>query len=71
MTDKQYFESLEKGTDRQRACFMIIESIMDAPHHGLWYLDQALRILAGDEYGQLIETFESYYGEKWDAGIAP
>lgn len=71
-SDKQYLDRLENGNEAQRACLMIMESVLDAPHHGLWYLDQALRILAGDEYGRMIDAFERLSGgEPWDAGIVP
>lgn len=47
----------------------------DGDHHKMWTIDQALRILLGDRYGQAITDYcagedgpETY---SWDVGIAP
>ena len=71
MTDHEYFELLERGNIQQRAAAMVINAALEAPHHRQWYLDQALRLLAGDEYRELVKRFESHFGDKWDLGIAP
>jgi len=48
---------------------------IDVAHHKLWVIDQMVRVLAGDNYNQLIKDSNS--GEdgpdtySWDAGIAP
>lgn len=55
-----------------RAISLILEyGGIDGNHHKQWLLDQVLRILAGDEYDQLIlENNEGgEYG--WYEGIAP
>lgn len=48
---------------------------IDGDHHKMWTIDQMLRILAGDRYGQLITDYrdgadgpETY---SWDTGVAP
>lgn len=71
MTDHEYFNLLERGNIQQRAAAMIVNAVLEAPHHRQWYLDQALRLLAGDGYQELVKRFESHFGEKWDTGIAP
>jgi hypothetical protein len=48
---------------------------VDGAHHKAWVIDQVLRILAGDEYDELIRTIcagddgpDTY---EWDKGIVP
>lgn len=48
---------------------------IDGDHHKAWVLDQVVRILAGDEYGEWVRVAcdgddgpETY---SWDTGIAP
>lgn len=47
----------------------------DGAHHKQWTLDQALRVLTGDNYAAAIAEYENGAdGPKtyeWDAGIAP
>ena len=40
-------------------------SFTDGSHHKNWYLDQMLRIIAGDNYEVFVSRFED-----WDEGIA-
>jgi hypothetical protein len=48
---------------------------IDGEHHKQWVLDQVLRLLAGDAYGEAIDQYR--VGEdgpstyEWDEGIAP
>lgn len=48
---------------------------IDGAHHKTWVIDQTLRILAGDRYGEIIKAARD--GEdgpntySWDCGIAP
>ena len=65
--------------DKERirsAINIIIEySGIDGSHHKTWVIDQVLRILADDNYNQIIK--DNCYGEDgletyhWDCGIAP
>lgn len=47
----------------------------DGGHHKMWVIDQMLRVLAGDNYDQIIKDANA--GEdgpntyEWDTGIAP
>jgi len=40
---------------------------IDGAHHKAWVIDQMMRILAGDNYNELIKE----NGGEWDCGIAP
>ena len=71
MTDLDFFEQLEVGNIQQRAASLIVNSVFEAPHHRQWYIDQAMRVLMGSKYAEFVKRFESYFGEKWDIGIAP
>jgi hypothetical protein len=48
---------------------------IDGDHHKMWVIDQIVRILAGDEYDEIIR--KACDGEDgpdtydWDVGIAP
>ena len=49
---------------------------IDGDHHKMWTLDQVLRILAGDQYEELIDEYEDRdeYGDPmydWDVGCPP
>lgn len=67
MTDKQKIED---------AIGLIVQyGGVDGAHHKAWVIDQVLRILAGDEYDELIRTIcagddgpDTY---EWDKGIVP
>ena len=48
---------------------------VDGAHHKAWVIDQVLRILAGDEYNEVVRTIcagddgpDTY---EWDKGIVP
>ena len=47
----------------------------DGGHHKMWVIDQMVRVLAGDDYDQIVA--EAKNGEdgpetyEWDEGIAP
>lgn len=66
-------------TDEQRVLKAVTVALeygnYDGSHHKQWALDQVVRILAGDEYDDVIAKFED--GEdgshtyEWDTGIAP
>jgi len=47
----------------------------DGAHHKDWVLDQAVRILAGEQYGEIVaEAKNGEDGEEtysWECGIAP
>lgn len=45
---------------------------IDGDHHKQWTMDQALRILLGDNYDKRMEEFnkDPEY-DPWDTGIAP
>ena len=73
------FERQEAETDSERVQ-LALELIADygqddAAHHKAWVIDQAVRILAGDEYEQWVTEYRD--GEdgpgtySWDEGIAP
>ena len=68
---REIIDKLEHRNTNGRACIMILEAAMEARHHSQWYLDQALRTLAGGEYREMIMAWEALTGEQWDGGIAP
>lgn len=39
---------------------------IDGDHHKAWVIDQMVRLLAGDDYADLVES-----NQPWDEGIAP
>jgi hypothetical protein len=43
----------------------------DGGHHKMWTIDQAIRILAGQHYGDVIKWYEEDGQYTWDTGIAP
>ena len=70
-TDAMYVRRFEDGTSTERAAVLILQGAVDAPHHRQWFLDQAVRLLTGDDYEDLILAFQSVSGEEWDTGVAP
>ena len=70
-TDEMYVRRMENGTISQRAAVLVLNGAVDAPHHRQWFLDQAVRLLTGDDYEDLILAFQSVIGEEWDTGVAP
>ena len=48
---------------------------IDGDHHKAWVIDQMVRVLAGDEYDQVVK--DARQGEdgphtySWDCGVAP
>ena len=54
---------------------LLFDGAYDGAHHKQWVIDQAIRILMGDNYDRTIEIFKS--GEdgpdtyEWDEGIIP
>lgn len=61
------------GTKESRAAAMILEyGMIDGAHHKQWLLDQVLKILLNERYGEVIEEYnsDSEYAN-WDEGIAP
>lgn len=80
-TFNDLLEEMNRGTIVQRAAYTLICG-MQTPggHHKQWYMDQALRILAGAMYGEIVRLYEepqpgedvpdtTFY--QWDEGIAP
>ena len=67
------------STDAERidAAIDLMEelSTLDLARHGTWVLDQLLRVLAGNQYGQIVADIRN--GEDgpdtytWDTGVAP
>ena len=62
--------------DAQKALEVLIQyGQIDGAHHKNWVIDQAVRVLAGPYYEELISAYKS--GEdgpdtyEWDVGIAP
>ncbi len=57
----------------QKAIETILElGPFDGAHHKQWALDQTLRVLAGDRYGELIREFcAGDLAYEWSEGIAP
>ncbi len=50
----------------------------DGSHHKMWAIDQAVRVLAGDKYDDLIKSYRGKYIKsldcyeyEWDQGIPP
>ncbi len=47
----------------------------DGEHHKVWYIDQIVRVLAGDKYDEVVkESKKDENGEdahRWDEGIQP
>ncbi len=67
MTDKR---KIEKAMS-----FIVEYGGIDGAHHKDWVLDQAIRILAGEEYKEIVRLAklgvdgpDTY---SWDVGIAP
>lgn len=44
---------------------------IDGGHHKTWVIDQAVRLLAGSYYDELIEAYKNDGEYDWDVGIAP
>jgi hypothetical protein len=43
----------------------------DGDHHKAWVIDQMVRILTGDRYGQWVAEYRDGGEYAWDEGIAP
>ena len=67
---------MEKESVAQEALDTLLDlGGFDGGHHKMWAIDQAIRILAGDNYDKIIAEYcdgedgsETY---EWDIGIAP
>lgn len=51
---------------------------IDGGHHKQWVLDQVVRTLSGEAYGEWVKVYRGEYDEdneefeyEWDEGIAP
>lgn len=59
----------------QKALIIAKYGANDGAHHKMWVIDQMLRVLLGNKYGEWVRDFED--GEDgpdtywWDEGIAP
>jgi hypothetical protein len=66
MTDK---EKIESALD-----MLISYGGIDGGHHKMWVIDQAVRILTGDDYEKVIHD-ACFVGDEqmydWDEGITP
>lgn len=63
MTDA---EKIEKARD-----ILVENGPIDGPHHKMWTIDQAIRVLLGDDYEAFIKEYEQGGRYEWDTGIAP
>lgn len=62
----------EYGEDVANTVSLLIEgTFTDGGHHKQWYLDQAVRMLAKNDYDKLRADVKKKYGYTWDKGIAP
>lgn len=66
-------EDLDAIQRRDKAIDLILQSYpSDGAQFKQWYLDQVLRVLAGDEYANLIDCYEgSGDGMRWETGLDP
>lgn len=57
---------------RDMAIDMLLENGgYDGAHHKMWVIDQALRILAGDEYDDIVREWCRNGRYEWDEGVTP
>lgn len=52
-----------------QALDILLSGQIDGSHHRLAVIDEAVRMLAGDDYEALIQAYESDGEYSWDAGI--
>lgn len=64
---------IEHNTDLPEHALRILIQYgqIDGAHHKTWVIDQAVRLLAGSYYDELIEAYENDGEYDWDVGIAP
>lgn len=43
----------------------------DGDHHKMWVIDQMVRALTGESYGDWVADYEAGGNYEWDEGIAP
>jgi len=69
--NKDEKETQQKDSRIFEAMQMIIKhGGHDGEHHKEWCLDQVFRILAGDEYQDIVDGIKKE-GYDWEEGIAP
>lgn len=44
---------------------------VDGDHHRVWTLDQIVRLLAAEDYKNVVENFKANTGKDWGVGIEP
>lgn len=73
ITSNEMLDMLENGSPNERAAAVVLQyGMIGGAHHKQWVLDQALRIITGERYAEIIEVFNSEDGfAKWDVGVAP
>lgn len=64
MSNTQLEELVAKALD-----VLTTAMVTEGEHHKVWYIDQAVRFLTGDEYSNFVKQFEKEKGVEWDRGI--
>jgi hypothetical protein len=64
---------IEHNTDLPEHALRILIQYgqIDGAHHKTWVIDQAVRLLAGSYYDELIESYKENDVYEWNEGIAP
>lgn len=44
---------------------------IDGDHHKVWGLDQIVKVLAAENYDDVVKEFEGETGKDWDEGTRP
>lgn len=71
-SDEEMLAALEAGNIAERALAVLIRyGQEDGAHHKMWAIDQAVRILAGSEYQNILAIYKQDGEYDWDEGIAP
>lgn len=81
MSDENYEEKMDEiietifelGKDNPEKALILLLGYgqTDGSHHKAWVIDQAVRLLAGGYYDELIEAYKENGEYEWDEGIAP
>lgn len=72
LTLNETLSKLRRGNIFERAAYIALNyGGTNGAHHKQWVIDQMLRVLCGNAYGTLIDTYNKYSAIRWDEGIAP
>ena len=53
---------------KKALALLVMSGQTEGAHHKAWAIDQAIRVLAGDDYERLVEAYRDNGEYSWDEG---